>query len=167
MMLVHLGDARAVSSYRRSGIRVSLGRSRPTGVFAMPVLPDYFASHQWLRELKRRGVRTFVGIYFRVPDAEPVFVGHYRHAHAPMSAAAAAQLIMTAPDARGYEVIVPRRVDPTEIRTVRPVHRVVGWRYYPEAKGQQPFCRCKACNRGEIRAQRLIAANNDDQAPKA
>src|SRR5215471_14576135 len=111
MMFVHLGDARAVASYRRSGIRVSPGRVRPAGVFAMPVLPDYFASHQWLRELRRRGVRSFVGIYFRVRDAEDVFVGHYRHAHVRMSAAAAAKLILNATDARGYEVIVPRRIE--------------------------------------------------------
>ena len=47
-----------------------------------------------------------MGVYFRVPDAEPVFVGHYRHAHAEMSAAEAARLIMEAPDPRGYEVLV-------------------------------------------------------------
>jgi hypothetical protein len=161
MIFVHLGDARAASSYRRSGVRVSPGRVRPSGVFAMPVLPDYFASHQWLRELKRRGVRTFVGVYFRVPDAEPVFVGHYRHAHAAMSAVAAARLIMDAPDARGYEVIIPRRIGAAEVQSVRSVNRVVGWRFYPEAKGRQPFCRCKACNRGEIRAKRLWAADED------
>jgi len=160
-MFVHLGDARAVASYRRSGIRVSRGRVRPTGVFAMPVLPDYFVSHQWLRELKRRGVRTFVGISFRCPDEERVFVGHYRHAHAAMSAAAAAKLIMDAPDARGYEVIVPRRIDAGEIQSVRSVNRVVGWRYYPEAKGKQPFCRCRACSRGEIRAKRLWVKDED------
>jgi len=75
----HLGDARAASAYRRSGIRMSRGRVRASGVFAMPVLPDYFASHQWLRELKRRGVRTFIGVYFRIPDEEIVLVGRGRH----------------------------------------------------------------------------------------
>jgi hypothetical protein len=78
-----------------------------------------------------------------------------------MSAAAAATPIMDAPDARGYEVIIPRRIDAAEIQSVRSVNRVVGWRYYPEAKGKQPFCRCKACNRGEIRAKRLWAAIGD------
>lgn len=160
MMFVHLGDARAVSSYRRSGIRVSRGRVRATGVFAMPVLADYFASHQWLRELKRRGVRTLVGIHLRIPDEDPVLVGHYRHAHAPMSAAGAARLIMDAADPRGYEVLVPRRIGPDEIQSVRSVNRVVGWRYYPEAKGRKP-CRCRACTRGEIRAARLRAADED------
>src|SRR5262245_55172705 len=112
MMLVHLGDARSTSSYRRSGIRVSPGRGRiPSGVFAMPVLLNYFASHQWLRELKRRGVRTFIGVYFRVSDDEPVLVGHYRNAHSEMAAAEAARLIMEADDPRGYEVIVPRRIE--------------------------------------------------------
>lgn len=161
MMLVHLGDARAATRYRRSGIRTSRGYVRPSGVFAMPVLPDYFASHQWLRELKRRGVRTFVGVYFRVPDAEPVLVGHYRHAHAEMTAAEAARLILDAADPRGYEVLVPRRVEAAEVQAVRAVNRVVGWRYYPEAKGRKPFCSCRSCNRGEIRAKRLREPGED------
>jgi hypothetical protein len=129
----------------------------------MPVLPNYFASHQWLRELKRRGAKTFVGIHFRIPDEEPVLVGHYRHAHTAMSAAEAGKLIMDAADARGYEVIVARRIEADEIHSVRSVNRVVGWRYYPEAKGRKPFCRCRACNRGEIRATRLWAAEEEAQ----
>ena len=96
-----------------------------------------------------------VGVYFRVPDDERVFVGHYRHAHAEMSAAQAASLISGAEDARGYEVLIPRRIQPEEIHAVRAVNAVVGWRYYPEAKGRKPFCRCRSCNRGEIRGARL------------
>ena len=160
MMLVHLGDARCTSSYRRSGIGASPMRGQiPAGVFAMPVLPEYFISHQWLRELKRKGVRTFIGVYFRVSDAEPVLVGHYRNAHAEMAAAEAAKLIMDADDPRGYEVIVPRRIDSDEIKSIRAVHRVVGWRYYPEAKGKRPFCGCPSCTRGEIRARRLRSSS--------
>jgi hypothetical protein len=121
----------------------------------MPVLPNYFASHQWLRELKRNGVRTFIGVYFRVSDDEPVFVGHYRNGHSEMGAADAARLIMEADDPRGYEVIVPRRIESRAVKSIRTVHRVVGWRYYPEAKGKKPFCGCPFCVRGEIRAERL------------
>ena len=161
MMLVHLGDARAESAYRRSGIRVSRGRVRASGVFAMPVLPDYFASHQWLRELKRRGVRTFIGVYFRIPDEEIVLVGHYRHAHEPMTAAEAARMIASASDPRGFEVIVPRRIEPKEVHSTRTVHRVVGWRYFPEAKGKPPFCHCRPCNRGEIKGKRLWIRGED------
>ena len=87
----------------------------------MPVLPSYFASHQWLRELKRSGVREFVGVHFRLPDAEPVVVGHFKAAHVPMSAARAVRLLLAAADPRGYEVIVPRQVRPAEIHALRSV----------------------------------------------
>lgn len=159
-MLVHIGDARAIRSFRRSGIRVSEPRSsqHPSGVFAMPVLQDYFASHQWLRELKRKGARLLVGVYFRIPDDEPVVVGHFRDAHTAMPAARAAKVIMDAADPRGYQVVVPRRVRPSEIHAVRTVHNVVGWRYYPEAKGRKVFCGCSVCTRGEIKAKRLRKA---------
>ena len=126
----------------------------------MPVLPNYFASHQWLRELKRNGVRTFIGVYFQVSDEEPVLVGHYRKGHAEMGAAEAAKLIMEADDPRGYEVIVPRRIESGAVKSIRAVHRVVGWRYYPEAKGKKPFCGCPFCTRGEIRAKRLRGSDD-------
>lgn len=156
-MFVHLGDARGSRSFKRSGIRLP-SRGTPNGVFALPVLPDYFASHQWMRELKRRGVRTYVGVYFRIPDSEAVVVGHYRLKHTAMAASAAARLISNMAHARGYEVIIPRPIAPSEIHAIRPVHRVVGWRYYPEAKGKKPFCGCPSCTRGEIKSKRLRAA---------
>jgi hypothetical protein len=158
VIFVHIGDARLQQSFRRTGIRLPPARTgRPRGVFVMPVLKDHFVSHQWLRELKRRGMRTLVGVYVRVPDREPVLVGHYRIAHTAMSAARAARLIMDAPDPRGYEVIIPRKVDAKEIHAVRGVPQVVGWRYYPEAKGRKP-CGCPACARGDIKAKRLREA---------
>ena len=160
MMLVHIGDARAIQSFRRSGIHISRSRrsDHPSGVFAMPVLQDYFTSHQWLRELKRKGARSFIGVYFRIADDEPVVVGHFREAHTAMPAARAARLIMDAADPRGYQVVVPRRIEAREVHAVRTVHRVVGWRYYPEAKGRKVFCRCKVCTRGEIKGRRLREA---------
>jgi len=158
VIFVHIGDARSRASFVRGGIRLPRARpGRPRGVFAMPVLEDYFASHQWLRELKRGGARTLIGVYFRVPDREAVLVGHYRRDHAPMTAAKAARLIMEAPDARGYQIVIPRKIEADEIQAIRAVHRVVGWRYYPEAKGQKP-CGCPACTRGDIRSKRLREA---------
>jgi hypothetical protein len=54
-----------------------------------------------------------------------------------MPAARAARLIMLVADPRGYEVIVPRRVEAGEIKAVRAVNRVVGWRYSLESKGRK------------------------------
>lgn len=124
----------------------------------MPGLADYYVSHQWLRELKRRGVREMVAVYFRVPDREPVVVGRYSAAHLPMTAARATRLVMEAPDARGYEVIVPRAIEPKDIHGVRAISRVVGWRYFPDAHGKRP-CGCPVCvPRGSIRSRRLREA---------
>ncbi|MFN8096173.1 MAG: type I methionyl aminopeptidase [Vicinamibacteria bacterium] len=58
-------------------------------------------------------------------------------------------------------LLVPRRVEAAEVQAVRAVNRVVGWRYYPEAKGRKPFCSCRSCNRGEIRAKRLREPGED------
>jgi hypothetical protein len=124
----------------------------------MPVLANYFASHQWLRELKRRGARPLVGVYFRVPDRERVLVGHFRMPHAFVSAAQAAKVIMAAPDPRGYQVIVPRGIAAKEIHDIREVNRVVGWRYYPEAKGRKP-CPCPYCIKGDKGARKIREKN--------
>jgi hypothetical protein len=158
-MLVHIGDARAARSFERSGIALSRSRGRGLrGVFAMPVMHNYFMSHQWLREMKRSGARLMVGVYFRVRDDEPVLKGHYNRAHVPMTAARAARIIMNAPDARGYEVIVPRKIGPGEIHAVRPVNRIVGWRYYAGAHGKY-VCGCPACMpRGSIKSRKFREA---------
>jgi hypothetical protein len=155
-MFVHIADARQQRSLERSGIRPSGSRREPgRGVYAMPVLADYFVSHQWLRELKRGGAKTMLAIHFRVPDGETVLVGHYRAAHAAMEAARAIGLIMAAPDARGYEVLIPRKIEPAEIHALRPISQIVGWRYYPEAHGKRP-CGCPVCvPRGSIKSRKL------------
>src|SRR5262245_13907915 len=102
-MFVHIADARGTSAIERDGLKPNRWRGPERfGVYAMPVLKSYFVSHQWLRELKRRGMRTLVGVYFRVPDREVVLVGHYNSPHQPMSAARATRVIMDAADARGY-----------------------------------------------------------------
>ena len=71
---VHLAPESAVDRIRRSGIRRSRTRYGESGVYASPVMQSYFATHQWLRELKRFGGRTIIGIYFRIPDDEVVLV---------------------------------------------------------------------------------------------
>src|SRR5688572_16597427 len=158
-MFVHIADARKQRSLERSGIKPSGRKGEPGwGVYAMPVLPNYFISHQWLRELKRRGAKTMVGVYFRLPDREAIVVGHYNAAHAPMTAARAVRVIMAASDARGYEVVIPRKIEPVDIHAVRPIRQVVGWRYYPDAHGKY-LCACPVCvPKGSIKSRRLREA---------
>lgn len=144
-IFVHIAPANAVRSIRRSGIR----RGR-WGVYCMPVVPDFHTSHQWARELKRRGYRAMALVYFSLPDAEPVLVGRYNEPHRETTASGATREVMRLVDAGGYEVIVERAIGPRELRRVAPAP-AVGWRYQPGAH-RPPFCLC--CSRGEIKIQR-------------
>jgi hypothetical protein len=163
-MFVHIADARRERAIRRGGIRgqrcVLRGRDGvdvvlDRAVYCMPVLPNYYSSHQWLRELKRGGARELVGVYFRVHSSRLVWAGHYNAAHARVTAAEAARIIMDAPDPRGFEVIVPASIPVTGVHDVREVSRVVGWRYYPDAHGKKP-CACGFCTWGTRGHQRLM-----------
>ena len=183
-VFVHLTSHRNLPSIRRAGIRLP----RHGGVYALPVTRNFYVSHQWLRELRRAGGGTIVGIYFRVPDDEPVQVGHYNSPHVTMTAAEAAGLMMAA-EARdpvaererdraskavqrgrrlpaspeGYEVILPRRVEPSEIIRVKALPQVVGWRYQPRANGTRP-CTCLCCARGQYGIGKMLRAVEEAEA---
>jgi hypothetical protein len=154
-MFVHLAPASRLSRIRRHGIarrRAGAG-GLPAGVYAVPVTRSFFVSHQWLRELRGRSPAPIAGVYFRVPDGEPVWVGHYARAHRAMTAAEAVGAFMAADRREGWEVLVPRRIAAGEIHRVRALPQVVGWRYDPDAKGRPP-CDCPHCSRGEYGARR-------------
>jgi hypothetical protein len=158
-MFVHLAPESRVALIRRNGIgrlRKGIGE-RPDGLFAMPVTRNFYVSHQWLRELKRRGQGVVAGIYFRISDSESVWVGHYGQAHRKMTAAEATAEFMAAENREGWEVIIPRRVEAKAIHRVRSLPQVVGWRYSPGAKGKPPVCTCRYCTRGEYGSARLRA----------
>lgn len=155
MLLVHLTPAAQSAAVRRGGIRPSRHRVLDVrGVFAMPVLPSYVLTYQWGRELRRFGVRTMVAVHFRVPDDEPVWVGHYGRHPVRRTAAEAAALVMRAADPRGYEVFVPRRVLARDIHRLSAVNPVTGWRYKPGIHGTPP-CGCEACAYGTFGASRI------------
>ncbi len=160
---VHLAPERLARKMRYGGIKTARVFLRNAdvrrGVYAFPVLPNYTLSHQWLRELKRGGARTIVGVYFRLPDDEPVVLGHYGRGHIWVTASVAAGFLrrMTGrdKDMRGYEIIIPRKIQPKEIRKVRALPQKLGWRYWPEAHGHRP-CGCPVCwERGSIRSRRI------------
>lgn len=194
-VFVHLTSHRNVPSIRRGGIALRKRRFRPRGVYALPVTPNFYVSHQWLRELRRSGAGTVVGVYFRVPDDEPVEVGHYDSVHVPMTAAEAVALLLAAErrdptvererdrnsravqrgrrlpsSPEGYEVVIPRRIEPSEIVRVKSLPQVVGWRYRPRANGRPP-CACLCCERGAYGVRRLLRAVEEAEArgktPKA
>ena len=115
-MFVHLTTEARIPRIRRNGIarlRKAVGTS-PEGVYAVPVTRNFYASHQWLRELKRRNQGPLAGIYFRVPDEQLVWVGHYGQAHGLVTAAKAVAQFTDADDPLGWEVVVPRRIRQTK-----------------------------------------------------
>lgn len=119
----------------------------------MPVIDDFLLTHQWVRELKRRGHRTAVGIYFRIADNEQVWAGEYNSPKSKLTSAKAAAQLRTG-KILGFEVIIPRSIMPTEITAIR-LLPAVGWRYFPEAKGKPPRCLCRYCNRGDIKSKKM------------
>lgn len=155
-MLVHLTPADNAGTVRRGGIKAHPHRGLGVrGVFAGPVLRSYTLTYQWGRELRRRQVRTFVAVHFRVPDEEDVWVGHYGHQQIRTTAAAATALIAEQDDPRGYEIFLPRRVFAGEVHRLRAVSPVTGWRYFPDAHGRRP-CACPMCLRpGEYGARKI------------
>lgn len=92
-----------MSRIRRGGI----SRARkprhdfPGGIFAVPVTRNFYVSHQWLRELKRRGAGAIVAVYFRIPDRQQVWVGHYHQSHRWMTAAQAVAEFMSSQNREG------------------------------------------------------------------
>ena len=156
-MFVHLALQSRVALIRRNGIRRLRRPTRdfPGGVFAVPVTRNFYLSHQWLRELKRRNRGPIAGVYFRIPDDEKVWVGHYNQVHQWMSASEAVEEFMAAEDPRGWEVVIPRRIVPDEIHRTRELPQILGWRFSPGAKGKPPYCTCRFCIRGDYGAKRL------------
>jgi hypothetical protein len=160
-MFVHLTAESRAALIRRNGIR-RLRRAFgdcPRGVFAVPVVRNFSMSHQWLRELKRFNAGSIVGVYFRIPDDESVCVGHYHQNHRMMTAAETVAEFDTSNDPQGWEVVIPRRIDANEIHRIRTLPQIVGWRYYPKAKGNKP-CPCKFCTRGDYGAQKMRERTN-------
>ena len=156
-MFVHLTPESQVARIRRNGIR-RLRRAAgefPGGIFAVPVTRNFFVSHQWLRELKRRNEGAIAAVQFRIDDGELVWVGHYNQRHRWLTAAEAVAVFLKADDPMGWEVIIPRRIEASEIHRVRTVPQVIGWRFSPTAKGKPPFCVCDFCIRGDYGARRL------------
>ncbi|MGW4996686.1 HEAT repeat domain-containing protein [Streptomyces hydrogenans] len=140
---VHLTPATGAAGIRRSGIKA---RGERRGVYLFPVLASYPLTHQWLRELGRRqGSRGTVAVHVRLPDDEPVAVGRYGQSDREVTAAEAVRLIRELGDgALGWEVFLPRAVARGEVRQVRAVRQVAGWRYFPGSHGVTP-CVCVGC----------------------
>lgn len=124
----------------------------------MPVVPDFVVTHQWVRELRRwERQEELIAVHFRIPDTEPVLVGHYTREMKEMTAAEASHLIATVKAPLGYQVLIQRAIRPKELHAIRTIRQVVGWRYRPGSNGTRPVV-CMDCDRGQWGVQRLKRA---------
>src|SRR5215212_6841725 len=157
-VLVHIAPEKAARRIARAGIKPArrLG-TEAAGIYCMPVLQSHTVSHQWLRELKRRGQRTLVGVYFRLRSDERVAVGRFNQTAEEMPLGRAIGLIMNSADPLGWQIIVPRAIASGEVLAVRRVSQRLGWRYFPGAHGRRP-CPYPCClEKGEIKSRRIRA----------
>lgn len=139
---IHFAPHSAVPRIRRSGLKA--GKSG-RGIYAVPATPDFYKSHQWLRELRRWNAGTMHAIYFRLNGDARIVFGHYGGPHREGSADEAVAALMAGDNALGFEAIVPGPVAPGQITSIRTLRQVTGWRYHPSAKGLKP-CGCPYCN---------------------
>jgi hypothetical protein len=149
--LVHLADERHTSKILNGGIRIGKYQS---GIYCMPVLQNFYVTHQWLRELKRGGVKTFVGVYFRVDSSQLVYAGKYNSHHKHISLGQAIKEIMSIDDPLGYELIIDRKIEPSEIVKVKNLPQTLGWRYKPYSHGIKP-CPCEFCIKTSMKAESI------------
>lgn len=151
--LVHITDEKNSARIERSGI----APGKRGAIYFMPVVQDHFISHQWLRELKRRGARVLVGVYFRLPSEETVWAGGYNEPHRQMPLGEAIRSLLSLPDPLGFEMIVERKIQPGEIMKIRHLPQKVGWRYKPRVHGTKP-CGCSVCQRGAYGGRKIREA---------
>jgi hypothetical protein len=143
--LVHITRQRNAARLLRGGVAArSHHRDGGRGVYAMAVLSDFTLTHQWTRELRRFQPGVLVAVDLRIPDTEPVLVGHYYSEHRRRTAAEAVAILRELDDPRGYQIFVPRSIRPAEVRRVRAVPQGTGWRFKPGAHGSRP-CACPGC----------------------
>ena len=155
-IFVHIADERQSAGIRRSGLKlmysIPADAAGSYGIFALPVVPNFLISHQWVRELKRRGFRVAVGVYFRVPDTQQVFAGLYNKKKEPMLAAEASAYLRKH-ETLGYEVIIPCSIAASQIEAIRSIPQKLGWRYFPGAHERGVFCWCRGCQRGGYKSR--------------
>jgi hypothetical protein len=156
--LVHLANEKDAEKIRHSGLKF---RKNGSGIYCMPVLPDFYVSHQWLRELKRWGAKTFVGVYFKIDSSEMVYTGRYNRQHKHITLGAAIREIMDIDDPLGYELIINRKIGPKEITKIRHLPQKLGWRYFPESHNNKP-CSCEYCLKGTMNGKKTWKKLNSE-----
>ncbi len=146
---VHIFAEKDRSSIIKNGIKIQkIGWRKINGVFVSPVTEDYYATHQWHREVQRVKNIPKLAARIKIPDDQHVFIGKYTEDPVKVTASQAIGMAREHKEPMGLEVIVPRAIKPDEIQKIYKPPKMVGWRYHPAAKGTRP-CGCSYCQKGE------------------
>ncbi len=149
---VHIADEKNAKRIAKNGIKIGKGRN---GIFCMPVTKDFSISHQWLRELKRNGAKTLVGVYFKIKSNEKVWFGKYFENHRFEEAGKALKAFRKVEDKLGFEFLIERKIESNEISKIKSLPQNVGWRYSPTSHERKLNCGCPICiSRGGIKSKK-------------
>lgn len=148
--LVHLAPEGRRRAIERNGIRAEEahvwdgknGVKVPRAVYAMPIVPDFSVTYQWLRELRRFHRERMIAVHFVVPSDEEVLVGRYNKPHEKVPLGVAVRRVLDEP--AGNELILLRGIRRKELALVRELTQLVGWTETPEA-GAAFDCLCASC----------------------
>lgn len=152
---IHLTDERLLKRIEKAGIRLTTWGKEIRCVYATPALPNFQVSHQWLRELKNKGITTIGAVQFKIPDDEKVLVGRYNEEPLSVTAAEAVNFFMDHSTGLGLQTLILRRIEASEITRSYVPTQIIGWRYHPDAHGKPPFCGCGFCQRGLIKNRKI------------
>ena len=123
---IHIADKHDEQAILRSGIRADKRQTGVRGVYAAPVVPNFATTHQWARELKRRGIRTLICVQFKISDRDCVLLGKYNGEKLEMTAAEAMGVVLNHTDPMGLEVVIPRKITAREITRTYAAPRTTG-----------------------------------------
>jgi len=88
----------------------------------MPVVPDFAATHQWVRELRRWQGERVVAIHLSLPRDEPVYVGRYGKPHELGTLGDAIGWVRR--NQAGAQMVVPRSITAREVCAVREISQL-------------------------------------------
>ncbi|QQO10360.1 hypothetical protein [Breznakiella homolactica] len=146
-IFVHLTEERNKNKIIQNGIKTSKihYENIPKGVFCMPVINDFYATHQWLREIKQyNSGNEIIAVYFRIPDDDEVYYGKYTEKMIMGLSKEAHKTFLSLEDKMGFQTIIERKISSKEIIRIKNLPQVIGWRHYPKSH-ERKRCLCPAC----------------------
>ena len=146
-IFVHFTDENNKNSIVKNGLRVEKIHYEDInkGIFCMPVIPDFYATYQWLREIKQyNSGNEITAVYFKIPDDETVFCGKYNEKIIRTTAVEAHNTFINLEDKMGFQVIIIGKIFPNEITKIKNISQIIGWRHFPKSH-EIKRCLCPAC----------------------